>query len=225
VRDECQSLAEKTEASIPTVVFAVVDENGLDITDAQLFLDDSPTPEPLDGRARAIDPGQHRVRVQTPQGKNSDETVTIREGEKNRTLSTSIVLKPAPVTPPPPPKPAAKPASHQPTPLVLALSGVAVVGLGSFGYFAIKGKGQQSDLEDTCKPNCSDSKIDDMYRSYLFADISLGVAVAAGGAAAYFFFTDQPKSEKSPASDHAKLPVDIRFGRNSASVTLKLDYQ
>lgn len=225
VRDECQSLLERTEASIPTVVFAVVDENGVDISDAQLFLDDAPAPEALDGRARTIDPGQHKIRVRAGKGKASEETVTIREGEKNRTLTTTIVLKPPPtVTPPPPPKPAAKPSPVISTP-VIVLGAVAAVGLGSFGYLALKGKGQEGDLRDQCAPNCSNAKIDDMYRSYLFADISLGVAVAAAGTAAYLFFRDQSANEKSPATDQARLPIDIRVGRSSAAVALTLNYQ
>jgi hypothetical protein len=102
--------------------------------------------------------------------------------------------------------------------IVWALGGVAVVGLAGFVGFGISGRSQQSDLDD-CKPNCSQGDVDDMKRTYLFADIALGVAAIAGGAAAYFYFTDQKKTETEggafvsvrPAPRGASLAAGLSF--------------
>ena len=75
------------------------------------------------------------------------------------------------------------------------LGGVAVAGLGSFGYFSLTGKSKQSDLEDSCAPRCSDEDYDNMQRNFVIADVSLGVALIAGGVATWLVL-DGSKEEK-----------------------------
>jgi hypothetical protein len=132
-----------------------------------------------------------------------------------------VKLEPAPAPTPvpaaPPEEPA--PAESKKTPVVVwVLGGVAVVGLAGFVGFGISGRSQQSDLDD-CKPNCSQGDVDDMKRTYLFADIALGVAAVAGGAAAYLYFTDKKRTEREggayvgvgPAPRGASLNAGLRF--------------
>ncbi|MGE3676211.1 MAG: hypothetical protein AB7K71_41460 [Polyangiaceae bacterium] len=42
-------------------------------------------------------------------------------------------------------------------------------------YFGLSGKAQRSDLESSCKPNCTQSQIDEVDQKFLFADVSLGI--------------------------------------------------
>ncbi|HEV8246260.1 MAG TPA: hypothetical protein VGP93_10855 [Polyangiaceae bacterium] len=208
VRDECQTLLDKTEASIPTVVVAAVDAQGHDVAGAQLFLDGATTGEPLDGRAIALDPGPHRIRVVAPDGTSVEQELVAREGEKNRNLST-IVEKPA-AKPAPRANDQAQqaPRSSQPSALAWVLGGVAVVSLGSFAYFAVSGKQQENDLESRCAPDCAKSEVDDMYRNYLIADVSLGTAIVAAGAFGYLLLSDKG-GEQRPAAASGKLELPL----------------
>ena len=96
------------------------------------------------------------------------------------------------------------------------LSGVAVVGLGSFTYFGLSGKHQENDLKSHCAPGCQDSDVDAMYRSYLIADVSLGVSLAAASVAGYLLLSP---SKTSPSMAQPRLPFDLRLGSSSASVS------
>ena len=93
VRDECQSLLQKMESSLPTVVFVLVDEKGNDVTGARAFVDDAKTAEALDGHALVLNPGNHKVVVETPTGASVEQTVVAREGEKNRRVRIQLPAK------------------------------------------------------------------------------------------------------------------------------------
>src|SRR5450432_873016 len=195
VRDECQTLAQKVETSLSTVVFEVVDAKGSDVTGARVFVDDAKAAEPLDGHALVLDPGTHRINVEAPTGAVIQQTVVAREGEKNRRVRLQLpAAAKRPETDALPVVPVQAAASSSPSPLVWVLSGVAVVGLGSFGYFGLSGKHQENDLKSTCAPLCKDSDVDDMYRSYMIADVSLGVALVSASVAGYLFFRTPPSA-------------------------------
>src|SRR5262249_34903159 len=162
VRDECQNLAQKMEASLSTVVVVLVDAKGNDVTGARVLVDDKKSAEPLDGHALILDPGNHHLVVETPTGASIEQTVLAREGEKNRRLRIQLPTSPK--------KPveietgagARAQATPSVSPMVWVLSGVAVAGLGSFGYFGLTGKHQENDLKSTCAPRCNDSDVDAM---------------------------------------------------------------
>lgn len=218
VRDECQSLLQKMETSLPTLVFVLVDAKGNDVTGARIFVDDVKTAEPLDGHALVLDPGNHRITVEAPSGASIEQTVVAREGEKNRRVRIQLPAKPSAEIDTTPAVPVRAKAVG-PSPVVWVLSGVAVVGLGSFGYFGLTGKHQEHDLTSRCAPFCKDSEVDDMYRSYLVADVSLGVSLVAASVAGYLLFRTPASSSASTAAP--KLPVDLRLGTKSASVTFE----
>jgi len=202
VRDECQGLVQKLDASIPTVVFAVSDAQGNDLTNVKVTLDGVLVASSLDGRAVPLNPGEHRVKIETADGGVLERSLLAREGEKNRTFSLVVGAKaetPAPPvakTPAPEQRaPSPGPSSHV-SPLAWVLGGVGVVALGSFSYFALRGKSQENDLESSCAPNCSHDDYSSMKQKYLVADVSLGVGVLALGAATYFFL--HPTKEAPP---------------------------
>jgi hypothetical protein len=209
VRDECQSLAQKMESSLSSIVFVLVDAKGNDVTGARIFVGDSKTAEPLDGHALILDPGTHKITVESPSGGSMESTVVAREGEKNRRVRLQL----APVTKPPVSDGPVPVQAKSPSPAAWVLSGVAVVGLGSFTYFGLHGKHQENDLKSRCAPLCKDSEVDGMYKSYLFADVSLGVTVVAASVAGYLFFST---SSSSSSAARPALPVDVRIGSKSA---------
>ncbi len=88
IKKDCGQWLSEIDASQPTVVIDVrVD--GKEVTEARVLLDGRPWITGLDGRAHPIDPGQHTIRYEAG-GAASEETVQIREGEKNRKLQADL---------------------------------------------------------------------------------------------------------------------------------------
>ena len=191
VKKECAVWLTEIEASLPTVVFEVRDTSGSETSAVRVFFDDEVLKEQLDGKAVAVDPGEHRIRYELEGQPSIEERMVIREGEKNRKLSVSFI-KAVPVTPPPGSEtPEAGGEGGVPA-ITYVLGGVGVVGLGLFATFGILGTNEKSELEDTCAPNCSEADVDDVRAKLIAADVSLGVGIVALGVAAVLFFTAPP---------------------------------
>jgi hypothetical protein len=219
VRDECQTLAQKMESSLSTIVIVLVDAKGNDVTGARIFVDGSKSAEPLDGHALILDPGTHKISVESPSGGSIEETLVAREGEKNRRVRLQL---PASTKPPASDVPVPAPVRTSPSPAVWVLSGVAVVGLGSFAYFGLDGKHKENDLKTRCAPLCKDTEVDPMYKSYLLADVSLGVSVVAASVAGYLFFST---AGSSSSAARPTLPLDVRLGSKSAWFSYQGSFQ
>jgi hypothetical protein len=200
IRSECAEFYKGTERSVPTLIFAALDEQGADLIKVRVFDGEQVLSESLDGRPIAVDPGEHHFRFELPDGQVLESDVLVREGEKNRIVSlrTKLSAK-APAT-----SAQADGAQRKlPTGFWVA-SSVSAAALASWGVFALVGHGKQSTLAE-CSPNCPDSihaDYDAMRRDYLIADVSLGVAVASAGVATWLFLTSDRSSapEQEPAS-------------------------
>lgn len=193
LRTECAELLEKVRSEQPTVIFSVLDENGKDVSNVRVFSTDELITEGLDGRAIAMDPGKHRLRFLLPWGDVLSSDVLIREGEKNRLVQVKIEKAaeppPAPASKPPEPAPQEPAKQAGPPTVAWVMAGAAVVGAGVFTTFALIGKSKKSSLDD-CSPACGPGARDDydsLKRSYLIADVGLGVAVVSAAVAAGFF--------------------------------------
>ncbi|MEZ4221924.1 MAG: hypothetical protein R3B13_13410 [Polyangiaceae bacterium] len=210
IREECAQRVSAVEASLPTIVVAILDAQGKDVTDATVWVDDAKVADTVDGRAQPVDPGAHRLRIETSDGKSKELAFVARQGEKNRTLAVKLEAEAgtppeaAPLTKPKPAETEADSGQSSAGPLPWVFAGFGVVALGSFTYFALSGKSDQNDLESRCAPNCKQSEADSLNQKYLIADISLGVAVLSLGAATYFFLS-------SGSTEPAK-GGDIGFG-------------
>lgn len=203
IRSECAEYYKNTERSMPTVIFAALDEQGGDLIQVRVYSDDQVLTETLDGRPIAVDPGQHHFKFELASGQVLESEVLVREAEKNRIVS--MRAKPSPKDEAPAPSTAASGGPHLP-PSFWVASSVGAAALVSFGAFAALGHGKQSML-DECAPNCSANSradYDAMHRDYLIADISLGVAVVSAGVATWLFM----KSNGSNAPEHtAAIPA------------------
>ncbi|MET0791455.1 MAG: hypothetical protein ABW061_08030 [Polyangiaceae bacterium] len=208
IRAECLEFARDNEKSLPTVIFAVSDAKGKDLVDVRVYSADDPSAadellaEKLDGRAVAIDPGEHHFKFVLASGDPISSDVLVREGEKNRIVSVHV---PAPVTrAPAAPLEQDQPSSHSSSlsPAFWISSGVAAAALTSFTVFSLLGHSRQSQLSD-CSPGCAPSRRDDfdaMHRDYLIGDLSLGVALVSAGAATWFLLSGQhPKGAPDQA--------------------------
>ena len=176
----------------------------------------------LDGRPVRLDPGKHRFRFVLPWGDVLTSDAWIREGEKNRVVTVQVKRKlpdkpePPPAAAPPDslslPLPSPEPAPKRAMPLGFWIaSGVGAAALGSWGAFALAGRGEQTTLE-TCSPTCDASlrdNYDAMRRNYLIADVSLGVAAVSFGVAAWYFFSEQRSNTQAVPQGSLKRPLSL----------------
>jgi hypothetical protein len=209
VANDCATWMNEVEASLSSVVFAVSDEAGQDVVETRVLANDKVISERADGRAIQIDPGTYTFRFEAPPRAAVEETVSIRQGEKNRIVRIQF----GPLVPTAPEKPgqmslpeftqtpehprAGKSGGIPPGTWVLG--GVAIAGAAAFTTFALLGHDKYEDAKK-CRANsrCDDldELIDSGKRDYVVADIALGVAVASAGAAIIVFLVDHGSGSK-----------------------------
>ncbi|WP_156339248.1 hypothetical protein [Chondromyces crocatus] len=197
VRKECVQFMGELNEKQPSVVIEARDEIGQPTAEVKVFIDGAEVAGSLDGRAIEVDPGQRAFRYVSSKGKVLERSVLILEGQRNRKL-TAVFGYP----PPPPPEPFQIPV------LSYVLGGVAAGGLGNFVFWGLLGKSEQGELEDSCAPRCRQEDVDAMRRSYLLADLSLGIGVAALGAATVVALLHNSGKEKPPP----RLTVTLQPG-------------
>lgn len=175
LRKECGEQIEGIESVIPSLVFEALDESGNADGSVKVSLDGTLVAERLTGGSVEVEPGEHKVRFERADGKVIEQRVLVAEGEKHRKIvadyATLVPRAPKDTHPPP---------EEKKIPLATYIAGgVAVAALGSFTAFALAGKSKEDDLASTCSPNCSADEVGSVDRSYLVADVSLGVAALA----------------------------------------------
>jgi hypothetical protein len=205
IRDDCTAWVSDIEKSTPSIVLSVSDGTGKDVIDVTVSIDGKVVKEKLDGKSIPLDPGSHKLHLESPGLPAYDQDVVAREGEKNRAIvvklggdNTADVGGDKTPT-----------AVDRPTPAsVYALGAVGIVGLGAFTAFALMGNAKKSDLDSqNCKPNCAQSDVDSIKSKYLLADISLGVGVVALGAATVLYLT---RSEVPAPSTSTGFTLDVK---------------
>jgi hypothetical protein len=182
VARDCTQWLSELDAEQPTVVLAAHDETGRDVAAVRVTIDGQPLATQLDGRPLDVDPGRHVVRGEFSGGRSVEITVVVRATEKDRVIRLDLPAAPPPSVPPPQ---AEAPRAGPPV-VTYVLAGVGALALGSFAYFGLSGKFEESHLASTCRPNCAEDDIRGVRRSYLAADVSLGVALVAIGVATWF---------------------------------------
>jgi hypothetical protein len=175
---DCSLWLDELEAATPTAVFQIKSVSGEDLHGASVRVDGG-SPEVLDGRALAVDPGEHVVLFEAPGYQPLEQRITFNEGEKLMMRFASLEALPVGT---PQERPAAAPAPDTaaagPTlvPTWIGL-GVGVLGGAGFVYFGMKARAADRDL-GSCAPNCSVARTSAVERDYLLANVSLGVGVA-----------------------------------------------
>jgi hypothetical protein len=183
LRKECAEQLALVDRDAPTVALEARDDGGNDTTAVKVTMDGSAVADRLTGTAIDVEPGEHVFHFERADGKTIDQKVLVVEGEKNR----KVVADFSTLVPKPPPKEEPKPQpAHEEkkmSPLVFVAGGVAVLGVASFAFFSLSGKGKEHDLQGSCSPHCTDSDVRPVKTDYLVGDISLVVAVVATAAA------------------------------------------
>ncbi len=220
---DCITWLSEVEASMPSLVIAVVDERGNDIPGARAYANGQLLTGWAHGRALALDPGVYALRFEAPGHTAVEQTLTVREGEKNRMVRARLAATDADdseasaadattgVISSDPPQP--ETSAGRAIPLATyVLGGASIASLGAFGYFAIAGKNEYDELANSCAPDCPRSRTEDGRRAYIVADVALGVSVACAAAAVWAYFAAE--------SDDAERPPDVQVnvGARGASV-------
>ncbi len=245
VRDDCAKWLIEVDTSLPTAAF-VVRMAGKDLEHVTVTCDEELLTERLDGRTVHLDPGKHTCRFEAAGAAPGTIELLIAEGHKNRLVD--VELQPARPAPPPRPlpvrlaavgratAPGPGPAGDLPagelsatggldpkarTRLAIALAATSVVGVGTFVGLGLRGMGQERSLSSGCAPGCGGRDVDVVRRTYLVADIGLGLGVATALGAAYLLLTDgdgeRPRTGRSaslwpvPLADGAAVAVRSLF--------------
>jgi hypothetical protein len=204
---ECARWLGEIDASLPTFVIDAKTRAGADLTSVVVTVDGELVARSASGEAIAIDPGNHVIRVETSDRETSEQQVVMREGEKNRRVAFVFAGRraPAPLAPLAP-----SAAGGGPPVATYVLGGVGLIGIGTFATLGLLGRSEQSDLEDTCMPDCSDDQVESVETKFAVADVALGVGLVALGVAAVLWITDEPDAPPTSRTV-SRAPLAVRF--------------
>jgi len=201
---DCQAWAAQLAESIPSLLIEARAPNGQLLTNVSVELDGSAFLWHNDGRAHALDPGQHRLVLSSPGLRSATESVLLLAGSQAKIVQVTLQTEPP------------KARFTIPTASYL-LAGVGLLGLGGFSYFGLAGNSAKRDLE-ACKPACPESRRAPIERDYLLADASLGVSLVALGLSAWTLIAhSRPEPAPVPSvrlestADSAFLSYSSRF--------------
>jgi hypothetical protein len=84
IRQDCARRLDDVDRAMPTIVFSVRDDQGNDVSAVTVAMDGEVLTDRLDGRALAVDLGEHTFRFSSAAGAVTTKTLVVREGEKDR---------------------------------------------------------------------------------------------------------------------------------------------
>jgi hypothetical protein len=200
VRTDCLKWFSEVDAMIPSIIVSARDPAGHDAIAVRVFVDGELFASALDGKAMFLDPGAHALRFEYADNEPVEETVLIREAQKERTLDVQFKPK-APLEPQPPRsvEPGAdrgqRRAGEPPFPVLsLVLAAVGVAGLGAFLTLGITGQSEYDHCNQRAAP-CTQSDIDSLgvKRDVAWALGAVGV-VSLG--VATWYYVSRPSAQR-----------------------------
>ena len=242
LREDCAKRVDAIDRAMPTVVFLAKDAAGNDMSAVRVTIDGALLTERLDGRALAVDLGEHLFRFEAKEGPVVMKKLVIHEGEKDR---RELVLLDGAAAPPAETgdKPAlvARPRSEEPVrtgktqrTVGVALAGVGVAGVVVGSIFGLVAKSTYDGALTHCPQGangpsgCGTAGHDASQTAHGQALISTiafiaGGALVAGGAALFFTAPKESRVASSGAAmagrpDGRYLRAAVIFPRNGAGV-------
>ncbi|MFO0737495.1 MAG: hypothetical protein U0270_16505 [Labilithrix sp.] len=150
VREDCTQRLDELAQHQPTIVLAARDVRGADIVKVVVKMDGTLLAERLDGRALAIDPGEHVFTFEATGMLPLERRIVVHEGAQARVESVTLAdAAPAPA-PAPAPTVVAKPASTATRTGAIAMGGAGVVGLGVGAVLGLMAASRWQDAKDAC---------------------------------------------------------------------------
>lgn len=203
IRNDCSSWLPEVRASLPTVVFAVTDERGHDVSNVRVTANGQALTGSEEGRAVSINPGTYTLHFEATGYAPLELPITIREGEKYRIVRARLTR----ITE----------TARKVPPAAWVLSGVSVASIATSLGLGVAGKREYERLKDACSPTCSDERTKKGRRLYIATDVGLGAAAASAAAALWVYFAHRAKlqSDIAPSFDvdgtQARLTLRRQF--------------
>lgn len=169
VQRDCVRWLEESRSEVPTVVFEA-SERGRALRDVTVTQADRVLAESIDGTAVALDPGSYDFVFTTADGRRQTLEVLIRQGDHNRAIAVDFA---APETVDATWVLRVPPSARVSGGITLAATALSA-GLGASALL-----GQANALGD-CAPSCSERRSRGIATRAALADVSGGVALAAG---------------------------------------------
>jgi hypothetical protein len=223
VKSSCAEWLTDIEAQIPSIVVRVLDTSGNDRTDLRASVDGKQLK--LDGKPAPLDPGEHVIAVDTPEGARKEQKVLVVVREKSRLITLQIAARPLSDSAiAPSPESSEPPARPEPARIPLGafvVGGVGVIALGSALYFGLAAKSDYDRLDRECAPRCNPDDTQAARRKAVVSDVSLGIGVAGvvGGVAWAIL-----GSRRSSAAPTATTRLDIQPLADGCFATLSSSY-
>ena len=228
IANDCAGWLVEVDNSLSSVVFAVSDERGGDLTDVRVWANGELLTDQTDGRALVLDPGTYTFRFEAAGHHRSEQHVAIRQSEKNRIVRVSLAsdtppdvlnsreqsatpalaavhgARAAPSSATSATERADRAASSRAIPVATyVLGGTALLGIGTFAYFGLTGLHHKDQL-DRCETSC-DALRRSGKREYVIADVALGVAIGSATAAIVVYLVHRSKAPRR--AEPASLPL------------------
>lgn len=197
IAKDCTDWYGEVQASLPSVVVSARVGDEL-VRDVRVYVDGALVSGRTDGRAIPLDPGTHEFKFEIEGKPPLILNELIIEGEKSKPIvgrfpaAESTAPPPAATVEPsfpsvPPPPERGKKAS---VPIATyAVGGVGVLAIGGAIALRLKGAAEYKDAESSCKPDCSDKRVDKVQLKYTLSDIGFGVGAAALVTAGVLYWT------------------------------------
>jgi hypothetical protein len=212
IAKDCVALLSEVEASLPSVVFAVSDSDGVDLADVRVSADGRALADRLEGRAVTLDPGVYTLRFEAAGHAPAEQTVTVLEGQKQRLLRVRLVpgaTGEVPSHESRAPAPRNAPATARLTHTSYALGGSALAGLAAGIAAGVVGK----QIWNECDPDgCSDDRKAQGRRLYIGADVAFAASAGLAVAATWLYFHARNKSKRERPSALEQVSARVHAG-------------
>lgn len=202
VQNDCGQWLHDVDARIASVVVRATDARGQDVSNVRVSMDGTVLMSRLDGLAAQVDPGVHRFVFEREGNPTVVEDVTIREGEKARTITVKL---------PDPPKAKVEVAPPPPRPLFptssIVLGAVGLAGMGVFTAYHLSASSDLDSMRAECAPNCPSEAVDTLDQKIFVSNVALGVGASAlAGAILVFLFEGGWRTPAGPTTTTGATP-------------------
>jgi hypothetical protein len=218
IRTACSDALTAVSPRIPTLVVAVKDLSGHDVTVGRLLVDKKPVEGALQGTAFSVNPGPHTLRVEHPGTEPFESQVVAREGEQRRIVQVTLKTGVSESTSKPVPAVEKSSSGGGPPTATWIAGGLGVGFLAVSIGFGVSGLGAYSDLKK-CRESTTCTDYNDQASKtksqLLLSDVFGGLAVVSFGTAALFWILAPSTSSEKGSS------VAFNLGPASASARIR----
>jgi len=206
VRKECAGWLEEVQASIPSiVVIARTDDEASGPTDLRVNVDGAVVRAPT--RPIEVNPGRHVVQVEATGYRPAQAIFIASVTERLKRVVVHLdALKEEADKPPTLSEPL--PSTALSDAAIVGLATISVAGFAGLAWFGTSARQAERDL-DKCSPFCTKKQVDKVRNKYVWANVSLGVGVAAAATALGLVIWRVPSSSSDGARADTAIEVAV----------------